>query len=430
MSSADVTYFEGIERALERATIKSDRTSTGTHSAHCINLHYYVRGFLVPILQSKKLIYTKSVINSSMFKELKWYLLGSGSNKDLIESGVKFWSEWATKDNHLGPIYGFQWRKWPAMLTNFDNKQRVPNYYGVELPSATKEQIEQCYNEMICMLGGETDDPFLLAWCTIIEKSRTHGYTMDPAWLSYDVFLHDIRYMVGYHNIVKNVFVKDRWQLCSEYFNCKHFSKNTCAFIPRNDFYFEYQESPSLYVMRPQLYHDQFSTLIDTMKADPFSRRLIINSWNVGMLDQMQLPPCHFTFQFLNKQVDGITYTSLSLIMRSNDVCLGHPFNIAQYSMLLFIVCKLCGTQPDMLFFHGGDFHIYKNHLELLKDQQEYYHSEDFTQVPLVRMRFECGDVSQVNYYRFDFVDDLKIKFEDEQFLSVQRPHFKYPVAV
>lgn len=430
--SVDNTYLNAISTAINYSSEKTDRTGTGTLSTHCVSLQYDVRGFNIPLLQSKKLIYTNKVIDSSLFKELKWYLLGSGSNKDLLDMGVKFWSEWATDENHLGPLYGFQWRKWPAMITDFSQLQKVPNYYGIELPTATKEQIQEC--KAYCksrLRSNQVLSRYETEWIVVIQTcADDERYTIDPSWLNYDVFAHDMQYMVGYHNIVKNVFVNGNWYLSPEYFNCKHFSKNTSAFVPRDNFEFTPNNLQSDYCLRPRLYHDQFVDLIDNMRCDPFSRRLIINSWNVGMLHDMQLPPCHFTFQLLNKDIDGVTHTSLNLIMRSNDVCLGHPFNIAQYAMLLFVICKLCGTQPDKLYFYGGDFHIYKNHTSLFNEQVNHYNSEDFIETSPVKMLCNHPNPTSINYCRFDFMDLLQIDFDDKDYMCVKRPHFKYPVAV
>ena len=124
------------------------------------------------------------------------------------------------------------------------------------------------------------------------------------------------------------------------------------------------------YVVRRRLYHDQLQEAIDKIKTNPFDRRIRVCSWNVDLLDQMQLPPCHYDFTFVNVPLEnGKIETSLQLNMRSNDYCLGNPFNIAQYAILLRMVCHLCGTVPGDLIYVGTDVHLYLNHIEKAKEQ-------------------------------------------------------------
>lgn len=430
----DKTYLN-CGRDLLLGYVKTDRTNTGTVSSHCISLKYDVSGYRIPFLQSKKMVFSSSVSNSSLYKELKWYLLGSGSNKDLIEMGVKFWSNWATSEGHLGPLYGFQWRKCPAILTSFKQMQKVPNYHNIQFPKATKDELTKIMSdhyENDCLdqrYNSDKNEQRLYAiWRNIIvQVYNDDQFTIDKTWLSYHQFRHDVEYMVGYHNVFLNPMCSFTYLSCL-YFNCYHYSKNTCAFIPSNMPLMLNEDTTELYILRPRLYHDQFAELIDNMKQDPFSRRLIINSWNVSMLHMMRLPPCHFTFQFLNKEVNGQICTSLNLIMRSNDFCVGHPFNIAQYAMLLFIVCKLCDTCPDTLYFYGGDVHIYQNHKDLFEQQIRYYNTNTLENMDTVEMKI--SNVENVNYYQFDFMDQLCIEFDDDKFMSVVRPHYKYPIAV
>ncbi len=114
---------------------------------------------------------------------------------------------------------------------------------------------------------------------------------------------------------------------------------------------------------------DQISILINELKTNPDSRRLMVNSWNVGELDEMVLPPCHFSFQCYSHEKDGKRYLSLAWNQRSCDVGLGIPFNIASYGLLLEIIAKEVGMIPYELIGNLGDCHIYKNHIEGVKEQ-------------------------------------------------------------
>lgn len=110
---------------------------------------------------------------------------------------------------------------------------------------------------------------------------------------------------------------------------------------------------------------DQITTIINQIKCNPTSRRIMVNAWNVGELDIMALPPCHYGFQFY---VDG-DKLSLMWNQRSVDCFLGLPFNIASYALLLHIVAYLTNKIPYELIGNLGDTHIYKNHIEQVKEQ-------------------------------------------------------------
>jgi len=114
---------------------------------------------------------------------------------------------------------------------------------------------------------------------------------------------------------------------------------------------------------------DQIANLINELKANPDSRRLMVSAWNVGELDQMVLPPCHFSFQCYSHEKDGKRYLSLAWNQRSVDTFLGLPFNIASYGLLLEIIAREVNMIPDELIGNLGDVHLYSNHIEQAKEQ-------------------------------------------------------------
>ena len=126
------------------------------------------------------------------------------------------------------------------------------------------------------------------------------------------------------------------------------------------------------------LWYDQILEVIHSLKTNPDSRRLMVSAWNVGELDQMILPPCHYGFQLYTRKTtreEKITnpgkYRALSLMwnQRSVDTFLGLPFNIASYGLLLEIIAKEVDMIPDELIGNLGDTHLYKNHIEQAKEQ-------------------------------------------------------------
>lgn len=114
-------------------------------------------------------------------------------------------------------------------------------------------------------------------------------------------------------------------------------------------------------------YVDQISQVVAQIKSNPDSRRLIVSAWNVGLLDQMALPPCHLLFQFY--VADG--KLSCQLYQRSADLFLGVPFNIASYALLVHMMAQQTGLQVGDFIWTGGDCHIYSNHMEQVKTQLE-----------------------------------------------------------
>ena len=114
---------------------------------------------------------------------------------------------------------------------------------------------------------------------------------------------------------------------------------------------------------------DQIQNLINELKTNPDSRRLMVSAWNVSELDQMVLPPCHNFWQIYSVEKEGKRHLSIMVNLRSNDVPLGLPFNIASYGLLLEIISKLVNMVPDELIINIGDAHIYLNQIDGIKEQ-------------------------------------------------------------
>src|SRR5215216_69351 len=126
---------------------------------------------------------------------------------------------------------------------------------------------------------------------------------------------------------------------------------------------------------------DQISNLIEQIKSNPDSRRLIVSAWNVGELDRMALMPCHALFQFYVARGK----LSCQLYQRSADVFLGVPFNIASYSLLTMMIAQVCGLEPGEFIHTFGDVHIYSNHTEQVNEQLSR------TPFPLPTMKINSG---------------------------------------
>src|SRR6185503_8619625 len=141
---------------------------------------------------------------------------------------------------------------------------------------------------------------------------------------------------------------------------------------------------------------NQIDRLIQQIKKDPFSRRLIVSAWNVGELDKMALPPCHAMFQFYVQDNE----LSCQLYQRSADLFLGVPFNIASYALLTMLVAQVCDLEPGDFIHTFGDLHLYANHL----DQAKLQLTREPRPLPRIRINPDVKDIRQFKYEDFELV--------------------------
>lgn len=155
---------------------------------------------------------------------------------------------------------------------------------------------------------------------------------------------------------------------------------------------------------------DQISNLITQIKNNPDSRRLIVSAWNVSLIEQMKLPPCHVIFQFY--VANG--KLSCQLYQRSADIFLGVPFNIASYALLTHMIAQQCDLEPGEFIWTGGDCHLYSNHLEQTKLQLE---RKPYA-FPKLHINRKPDSIFDYQYEDFEIQD------------YSHHPHIKAPVAV
>ena len=163
---------------------------------------------------------------------------------------------------------------------------------------------------------------------------------------------------------------------------------------------------------------DQIQNLIDQLKTNPDSRRLMVSAWNVGELDQMVLPPCHYGFQCYVREGK---YLSLMWNQRSVDTFLGLPFNIASYALLLEILAKAVQMIPDQLIGSLGDVHLYNNHIDQAKEQL----TRDSFELP--RLKMNPIFLANLEHKGLDEAINGQVNFELEGYQS--HPSIKAPLS-
>ena len=261
-------YLDLLRKVRDEGVYKGDRTGTGTQSLFGHQMRFdLAEGF--PLLTTKKL-HLKSIVH-----ELLWFLAGDTNIGYLKRHGVGIWDEWADENGNLGPVYGAQWRSWPAP---------------------------------------------------------------------------DGRHI------------------------------------------------------------DQISQLLNQLKSNPDSRRLIVSAWNVAEIERMALPPCHCLFQFYVAEGK----LSCQLYQRSADIFLGVPFNIASYALLTMMVAQVSGLAPGEFVHTLGDAHLYLNHQQQADLQLQ--------RQPLAPPRLKINPA---------VTDLFAFRYEDFDLVGYQaHPHIKAPVAV
>jgi thymidylate synthase len=349
MNKLDKTYTDLLQDILDNGVTKQDRTQTGTISVFGRQIrHKMSEGF--PLLTTKKMPW-KSIVT-----ELLWFLQGNTNIKWLVDNGCNIWNGDAYKNYCKNVDEGTFSRKWLKLEESFDGfftNEKYSLYTQEEFINKIKE-----------------DDEFAERWGQL-------GPIYGKQWRS--------------------------WTKFEEYDD---------AF--EVDILEENEDSVSLSMGTSGMVYeiDQIQNLINDLKINPDSRRLMVNAWNVGELDQMVLPPCHYGFQVYTrelsvvermeyygkhfmKETESKTFDELSQIdydklniptraislmwnQRSVDTFLGLPFNIASYGLLLEIIAKEVNMIPDELIGNLGDVHLYSNHIDQAKEQigRKYTHEE------------------------------------------------------
>jgi thymidylate synthase len=344
MNNIDTQYQALLQDILDNGIQKGDRTGTGTISVFGRQIrHKMSDGF--PLLTTKKMPF------KTMVTELIWFLRGDTNIKYLVDNNCHIWDGDAYKN----------WCKQFEVDPNDFNGEEVAKGYN-----------DQCWGYPILDHVKPTSKEY--------KRGQINAYLEDKAdkpffYLTQDEFINKIK--------TDDEFAKQFGELGPIY-GKQWRSWNNYKVTNYNGV--------------EQI--DQIKTLINDLKTNPNSRRLMVNAWNVGELDQMVLPPCHYGFQVYTRELsleekmkyapvksmlhpdgkgllfydydwDKAPTRAISLMwnQRSVDTFLGLPFNIASYGLLLEIIAKEVNMVPDELIGNLGDTHLYLNHIEQAKEQ-------------------------------------------------------------
>jgi thymidylate synthase len=181
---------------------------------------------------------------------------------------------------------------------------------------------------------------------------------------------------------------------------------------------------PSIAASGEPIVVDQIHGVVEQLRNNPDSRRILVNAWNPGRIEGAALPPCHYCFQFYSvrsEEAAGGRYLDLSYSMRSNDLFLGAPFNIASYAALLVLVAHACDMQPRFLIHNvPGDAHIYDNHIDAVEEQL----SRSILTPPMIAIKVGL-DMCKDGRWLHDLPDDA-LEIMD----YYPHPVIKAPIAV
>ena len=391
MNNLDKSYQSLLQDIIDNGVGKQDRTGTGTISVFGRQIrHKMSEGF--PLLTTKRMPF-KTIVT-----ELLWFLRGDTNIKYLVENGCNIWT-------------GDAYKRYRSV---YDAESREDDKYLEELHMLSNLSIDE-FSERI-----KTDDEFAKKWG---ELGPIYGKQWRD-WGRKNVVNYDL----------ENVKSSDKVKVMDLIRDGGDYSKYNVKVTYQNN---------SI---------DQIQNLINDLKTNPDSRRLMVSAWNVGELDQMVLPPCHYGFQvytrelsreermkilsktqpiqswegYMKKDLDAIGVPKRAISMmwnqRSVDTFLGLPFNIASYGLLLEMIAEEVNMLPDELIGNLGDVHLYSNHIEQAKDQ--------IIRTPYELPKLVIDQFDENNHYIGDMNDISEYNIEQFKLEGYQsHPTIKAPLS-
>lgn len=413
-SLTDWNYLEILENILEKNNPKEDRTGVGTLSIFGTQTRYDLK-------KEFPLLTTKKVVLRNVISELIWFISGSTSRKYLHEHNNPIWDLWNRPYNLNRPKAKVN-IGYSTFAREYSIKEQSRRYCNQVL-NGVIEEVELNFQS-------QEDKQLVEIWKSYMNKNRTikRGSFISIDWQNCEKFLKEVKKIPHYHyfvekpkdfilvpKIVNTVLSKDNsWFITKEeYKYYKESGQLLDEFPCLTYFYLEEIEKDDLGPIYGKQWRDfngidQLKNIINEIKNNPDSRRLIVSTWNPSDLPNMALAPCHTMFQFYVNNGE----LSCQLYQRSADFPIGSPFNIASYAILTHLIALECGLEVGEFVYTTGDTHIYTNQIEAIEKQ-------------LQRFPYKAPKV-KINNFKSIF----EVKPEDIEIIDYNsHPFLKIPVS-
>lgn len=368
-------YLAIANDIIQNGSVHKDRTGVGTRAVFGRTMDFDLTDGKIPLIS------TRQVPHRFMPIELVWFISGDTDIKYLLENNVNIWNSWVKPETAVydnDPKNFIKELEKQGVIKLDENFKEVYNHMDTAAVNAVAGMLTGKKVPDSRLLSGSIGDGAYGAQWRKWDDTRLINYKDDK---EYKKLIG-----LGYKDMNDDIYPG----LVSE-------------------------SSPELRVMNKKI--DQLADAINQINNNENSRRIIMSAWNVGRLDQMQLPPCHTLTQWnVRRGEDGTKYLTCSLFCRSQDFLVGTVANIAQYAMLTHMIAQVTGCVAERLVWFGSNVHIYDNQIELAMDHLQRLPLRNTVRVALNK------DITNIDEFK---PEDIKITGY-ENFL----PPIKYPVAV
>lgn len=369
----------------------AERTGTGTRMKTGL-------GYRIDLQKEFPILSTKKMAIDKIAAENVWFISGSTDNTDLNRLGTKIWNEWEDVTGQLGPLYGAMWRRRPATNIRYEEHAPIEGYFKHHKVTAnflkTKCRKKANLTGIVCTKMAQRVTSIHALWYEMMEDAVKTGATVCKEWLEFDTFLQQFPRLAGnelLHLATDKTDLVTAKKLVVTNAQGPHntYCLDTSCVVPQylaNEFPRKEikQKGFGTTYLCPVFYIDQLGEAIDALKDHSQSRRIVIDCWDPSLLPVdglspsrqpelglQSLAPCHPLFQFnvVPAHQGKPAQLDVCVYMRSQDMFLGTPYNIAGYALITHMVAKVTGLQPGILTMTGGNCHIYADHVKQVQRQ-------------------------------------------------------------
>lgn len=443
----DEQYLSLLQDILDNGVYKEDRTGTGTLSVFSRTMRFDISRGKIPLLTTKK-VFTKGLIH-----ELIWFLSGDTNIRYLKEHNVNIWDSWVKKGTEEYEDLSYE-EMYESLCKHFDvsyfvwNVREFSNHNDPELEFRTHTEMDRDDEASLVTTGEvlvrdnytETMEAAVHHLCTSfnLPTKRLVAGELGPVYGKQWRAWEDVRFTDAEPSVQSTMFA-DGYVFKGSLLTPEDLAEGKC--------------NGSQYVWKREI--DQIAEIIRQLKKDPDSRRIVLNAWNVTQLKDMALPPCHLMLQLYTEPMseaelknqlkeNDIGFSPMELVgvepgtkcgydfwrcanerfglptrhlsaelrLRSNDIALGNPFNIAQYAILVHMLAQVVNMNTKEFICSMGDAHLYSNQIDGAKEQ--------LSRTPLWKVRPKVvldKSITDINDFKYehiqivDYVSHERISF-------------------